>query len=242
MTLRMDLYGPYLFGCSIPFLRNVDAEWRLKTNSISVVSEILPLSCQGLQHRLYTKPLPGGLSQYVIYTAGEVQQRTEQGQYRDIYIVVCFHCSCQKLRGSGEIPSFPEAPEAPQRRLLTQNKISTPKSWDGIDAWYNLKPQFIGCDLLSCCLSKLLGSLIKYHLQSCAKDLKPHMHFLLFKIHCLIYSQKCRFAFLEKQFSASSWLCGLLNRKKVHLNGERWWGIVFPPCSSVCNFKAISQL
>lgn len=149
----------------------------MKTSSISDVSETLPLSHWGLQPCLCTKSLPGGVSQYLIYSAGEVQQRTEQGQYGDIHIVVCFHCSCQKLRGSGEIPSFPEAPEAPQRRLLVQIKISTPKSWDGIDAQCNLEPQFIGCDFLPVC-----QNLQNYHLQSCAKDLKPHVHFLLFKM------------------------------------------------------------
>lgn len=110
----MDFSGPYLFACSILSLKNVAAEWGLKTNSNSVVSEILPLSRWGLQQCLCTESLPGGVSQYLIYTAGEVQQRTEQGQYGDICIVVCFHCSCQKLRGSGEIPSFPDAPEAPE--------------------------------------------------------------------------------------------------------------------------------
>lgn len=127
MTLRMDFYGPYLFACSMLFIKNVAAEWGLQTNGISVVSETLSLSHWGLQQCLCTKSLPGGVSQYLIYTAGEMQQRTEQGQYGDIYIVVCFYCSCQKLVGSGEITSFPEAPEAPQKRLLVQNKISTPK-------------------------------------------------------------------------------------------------------------------
>lgn len=193
----------------------------------------MPLSRWGLQQCLCTESLPGGVSQYLIYTAGEVQQRTEQGQYGDICIVVCFHCSCQKLRGSGEIPSFPDAPEAPQRRFLVQNKISTPKSWDGIDAQYNLKPRFIGCDLFLFVKTARVSYRISPPVM--CKGSYAARAFILFKIHC-------RFAFLEKQFSASSWLCGLFNRKKIHLNGEKWWGIVFPPCSNVCNFKAISPL
>lgn len=65
----MDLYGQYLFVCSMLFLKNVAAEWGLKTNSISVVSETLPLACWGLQQCLCTKSLPGGVSQYLVYTA-----------------------------------------------------------------------------------------------------------------------------------------------------------------------------
>lgn len=78
---------------------------------------------------------------------------------------------------------------------------------------------------VSCWLPELLRSLIKSHLQSCARDLKQHLHFLLLRTLVCSAARNVDLPSLKSNFQhPAGFLVFWTGKKKIHLNGGECGG------------------
>lgn len=81
---------------------------------------------------------------------------------------------------------------------------------------------------VSCWLPELLGSLIKSHLQSCARDLKQHLHFLLLRTLVCSAARNVDLPSLKSNFQhPAGFLVFWTGKKKNTPEWRRVWGESF---------------
>lgn len=80
---------------------------------------------------------------------------------------------------------------------------------------------------ISCWLPELLGSLIKSHLQSCARDLKQHLHFLLLRTLVCSAARNVDLPSLKSNFQHPAGFLVFWTGKKNTPEWRRVWGESF---------------